>query len=294
VPRSDAAFESDVPLAPLTWFKIGGPVELLARPRTPNELSQLMKRSHGEGAPLRVIGGGSNILVSDAGVRGTVVALTATPFKTLVRTGEETMQCGAGARLTRLVNSLADWGLSGGEGITGVPGTLGGALRSNAGTSAGEVGQIVKRVWALKPDGEEVSLSGPECEFAYRQSALGEFVILGAALLAKRSQPDEIRAKMSEITAHRAATQPRGVRSAGCIFKNPVGTTAGRLLDELGLKGMTRGEARVSPVHANFIEAGKGATANDVKALIDEMGRRAAEERGVTMELQIELWGFDS
>ena len=290
---SEAPYIERVPLGPLTWFKIGGLADLLARPRTPDELADLLKRSNDEGVPVRVIGGGSNVLVADTGFRGTVVALTAPPFKSLARTGDDAVQCGAGGKLGRLANALADWGLKGGEGLAGIPGTVGGALRTNSGTSAGEIGSIVKRVWALDRDGSPVTLSGPECEFGYRQSALGDLVILGAELLTSHGDVSRIRAAMKELRDHRAKTQPKGVRSAGCVFKNPEGTSAGKLLDELGVKEMRKGEARVSPMHANFIEAGPGAKAADVVWLIDEMKRVAFEQRGVTLELQLELWGFD-
>ena len=242
--------------------------------------------------PLRVLGAGSNVLVADEGVRGMVVRLAAPPFKDLARVGEEIVHCGGGSRLSRVVNALADWGLTGAEGLAGIPGTVGGALVMNAGTSAGEIGPLVRKVWALEPDGTTVALAPSDCRFDYRSSALAGKLILGAELVLSSGDAPAIRARLDELDAKRRASHPHGVRTAGCVFKNPPGERAGVLLDEAGLKGSTKGGARVSPVHANFIEAEPGARAADVTALIDEMRRRVREERGIELELELELWGF--
>jgi UDP-N-acetylmuramate dehydrogenase len=283
----------EAPLARFTTFGVGGPAEILAHPRSPEELAALVRRAHKTGMPLRVLGAGSNVLVADEGVRGMVVRLAAPPFKELALVGEEIVHCGGGSRLSRVVKALADWGLTGAEGLAGIPGTVGGALVMNAGTSAGEIGPLVRRVWALEPDGSAVSLAPSDCRFEYRSSALGGKLILGAELLLSSGEASAIRARLDELHAKRKGSQPRGVRTAGCVFKNPPGERAGALLDESGLKGFTKGCARVSPVHANFIEAESEARAADVKALIDEMRRRVREERGIELELELGLWGFE-
>jgi len=292
--RALPSIERNAPLGPQTWFGVGGAAEILARPRSPEELAALVERSHGEGKRLRVLGAGSNVLVADSGVKGVVVLLSAPPFKSLVRKDETTVQVGAGSRLSRLVSAAEDWALSGAEGLAGIPGTVGGALRMNSGTPVGEIGPLVRRVWALSAEGRALTLSGPDCSFSYRSSSLGDKVILGAELSFVRGDPAEIRRRTESLFSHRAETQPPAAsRHAGCVFKNPPGIAAGRLLDELGLKGRSVGGARVSEVHANFIEVREGAKAADVKALIDEMRRAAREEKGVELELQLDLWGFD-
>lgn len=283
----------EAPLGAFTTFGVGGPAEILAHPRTPEDLATLMKRAHETGTPVRVLGAGSNVLVADEGVRGMVVRLAGPRFKDLARVGDELVHCGGGARLARVVSALADWGLSGAEGLAGVPGTVGGALVMNAGTGDGEIGPLVRQVWALEPDGTQVRLTGGECRFEYRASALRGKLILGAELLLSSGESAKVRAKIDGLEARRRESQPSRVRTAGCVFRNPPGERAGKLLDEAGLKGFTKGGARVSPVHANFIETENGARAADIKSLIDEMRRRVRDERGTELELELNLWGFD-
>jgi UDP-N-acetylmuramate dehydrogenase len=285
--------EPEVSLAPLTWYGVGGPAEVLARPLTPEEAAELVRRACAEGAPVRVLGAGSNLLVADRGVRGLVLVLSSPPFTHLARVADDVVHAGAGCRLRRLVESAADWGLGGLEGLAGVPGTVGGALVSNAGTSEGEIGPAVSKVWALEPDGGRAELSATDCRFGYRSSALRGTAILGAELALRRAGPAEIFARMDSLAARRKASQPEGRRTAGCVFRNPAGVPAGRLLDELGLKGFAAGGARVSEVHANFIETAEGATAADVVAVIRECRRRAMDARGVALELEIATWGFE-
>jgi len=285
--------EAQVSLASLTTFGVGGPADVLAQPESPEEAAEVVRRAASEGERLRILGAGSNVLVSDTGVRGTVMLLSAAPFKSLSRAGSDVVHVGGGARLSRLVGALADWGLSGAEALGGIPGTVGGALVMNAGTRNGETGPLVRRVWALSFEGETLTLSGPECGFAYRSSGLGGHVVLGAELLLSRGNPSEIRERTEGLLARRRESQPRGARTAGCIFKNPPGRSAGAILDELGCKGLSHGEARVSEVHANFIEARKGAAAANIMWLVDEMRRRVREDRGIELETEIELWGFE-
>ena len=145
----------------------------------------------------------------------------------------------------------------------------------------------------LEPDGTEAILTAGDCRFEYRTSALRGRLILGAELLLSNGNSGDVRSRLVELQAKRRRSQPLGARTAGCVFKNPPGERAGKLLDEAGLKGFTKGGARVSPVHANFIQAEPGACAADVKFLIDEMRRRVREARGIELEMELELWGFD-
>lgn len=285
--------DRDVPLGPLTTFGVGGPADVLARPESPEEAAEIVSRAASRGERLRILGAGSNVLVADGGVRGTVMILSAGPFKALTRAEKNVVHVGGGARLARLVGALADWGLAGAEGLGGIPGTVGGALVMNAGTREGETGPLVRQVWALSPAGDPLTLSGPECGFAYRSSDLLGLVILGAELLLAPGRAAEVRERTDKLLAQRRRSQPRGVRTAGCVFKNPPGDSAGAFLDAAACKGLARGAARVSEVHANFIEAQKGATAVDIMWLVGEMRRRVREARGIELETEIELWGFD-
>jgi UDP-N-acetylmuramate dehydrogenase len=215
--RASEFTEREALLAPLTTFKVGGPAEELARPRTPEEAASLVARARKDGRPLHVLGAGSNVLVSDAGVRGTVLYLAESPFKYLARTASEAVQVGAGGRLSRVVAACADWGLTGAEGLAGIPGTVGGALCMNAGTREGEIGPLVKRVWTLGWSGAPETLSKADCEFGYRSSALAGRIVLGAELELSRAEPDDIRTRMDALLAQRRETQPRGVRTAGSL-----------------------------------------------------------------------------
>lgn len=294
---SEPVFEpirENVPLGPLTTLKVGGPAQFLSRPRTVEELARILERSSGEGLAVRVLGAGSNVLVSDAGVRGLVLVLSEGPFRAISRKEDLVVQCGAGVSLPRLLLCLLDWGLTGAECLAGIPGTVGGALVMNAGASTGEIGALTRRLWAVSVSGEPVELSQTDCGFAYRSSDLGDKVVIGAELLLTRSPPAEIRSRMDRLLEERRRLQPpSGARTAGSTFKNPPGKKAGELLEKAGLKGFYIGGARVSDAHANFIETKEGVGAEDVMGLISEMRRRVREQFDIELELEIDLWGFE-
>ena len=277
------------PLAPHTWMGIGGPVEFFAEPRSVDELQALVKRAAAEGLPIRMLGGGSNVLVRDEGVPGVVVRLSSPAFAD-IQVNKQTVTAGGGARLGNVISSAVRAGLGGLETMVGIPGTIGGALHGNAGSSGGDIGQWTCQAEVMTRSGEIVSRQREDLVFAYRQSSLDELVILSAQFQLESDDPQELTKRMQKQWIVKKAGQPLAHQSAGCIFKNPRGISAGMLIDQAGLKGTRIGGAEVSDRHANFIVVDRDASSNDVLQLIDAMRSRVAEQLGVELELEIDIW----
>jgi len=286
-------FESIVrcgePLAPHTWFHLGGPAEYFAEPRTVEELQTLVRRSVDEGIQLRLLGGGSNILVRDEGVPGMVVRLTAPVFNEIHAKGRRVI-AGGGAKLGHLISVGVREGLAGLEPLVGIPGTVGGALHGNAGSRGGDIGQWTCRATVMTRSGELLVRERDDLTFAYRESSLDELVIVEAEFELEQEDPEELTKRMQKYWIVKKAAQPLGHQSAGCIFKNPRGMSAGMLIDQAGLKGSRVGGAEVSDLHANFVVADSSATTQDVLRLIDLIRSRVAERLGVELETEIEIW----
>ncbi|HEX5442488.1 MAG TPA: UDP-N-acetylmuramate dehydrogenase [Pirellulales bacterium] len=279
----------DEPLAPHTWLHVGGPAEYFAEPRSPDELAALVRRCRDDELPVRILGGGSNILVRDEGVPGVVIRLADPGFADIERLGRR-LTAGGGAKLGHLISTAVREGLAGLEALVGIPGTIGGALHGNAGSRGGDVGQWASRATVMTAAGEVVERARDELVFAYRQSSLDELVILSAEFELDEEDPDELTKRMQKQWIVKKASQPLGHQSAGCIFKSPSGLNAGVLIDQAGLKGTRVGGAEVSDRHANFIIAEPGATSHDVLRLIDLVRSRVADRSGVELELEIEVW----
>jgi UDP-N-acetylmuramate dehydrogenase len=281
---------ADEPLAPLTWFRLGGPAEFLARPRTIDELAALFRRCRAEDLPLRVLSGGSNVLVRDDALRGVVIHLESPAFAD-VTMDERGVGAGAAVPLTALISQTARAGLAGLETLTGIPGTVGGALRGNTGGRQGTIGQFVRRVTVLNDAGEIQVRERDDLAFGYRSSNLDEPVILAAELDLEREDPESVVKRMRRIWIVKKENQPYGHQSSGCIFKNPnPEMSAGLLVEQAGLKGARIGGAEVSDRHANYIIAQPGATAADVLALIDRIRESVEKQFGYELELQIQVW----
>ncbi|HJS07155.1 MAG TPA: UDP-N-acetylmuramate dehydrogenase [Pirellulales bacterium] len=276
-------------LGPHTWFGLGGPAEYFAEPGTIEELAALVRRCHDEGVTIRVLGGGSNLLVRDEGVSGVVLRLSATAFND-IRVKDQKLVAGGGARLGHVVSTAVREGLAGLEPLVGIPGTLGGALRGNAGSHGGDVGQWVVRTTTMSRSGELVERSRNELVFSYRQCNIDDLVILGCEFELEPEDPQELTKRMQKNWIIKKADQPLGHQSTGCIFKNPRGISAGMLIDQAGLKGARVGGAEVSDRHANFIIAEPDATSRDVLQLIDLVQRTVSERLGVELETEIEVW----
>lgn len=277
------------PLARHTWFQLGGPAEYFAEPNSVEELAALVRRCREAQVPVRLLGGGSNILVRDEGLPGLVVHLSAPAFTDITVAGQ-VLSAGGGAKLGHVISAAVREGLAGLETLVGIPGTLGGALHGNAGSRGGDIGQWTCRATVMDRSGEILNRDREDLVFAYRQSSLDELVILGAQFRLERDDPDDLTKRMQKQWIVKKAAQPLSHQSAGCIFKNPRGMSAGMLIDQAGLKGTHVGQAEVSDRHANFIVAAPGATSRDVLELIQLVKGHVQERLGIELETEIEVW----
>lgn len=275
------------PLAPLTTWRIGGPAELYLEPRNVEELAETVALLRKSGVPYRVLGGGSNLLVADKGVRGAVVSLSRL---STVKRGEGLLEVDAGARLLEVVRIAATAGLKGFENLAGIPGRVGGAVFGNAGSRYGAIGDLVISLDLMEPDGALRRVVPGPSFFRYRGSEVGGRIVVRALLAGGDADPRLLRARVRELVKERRLSQPGWVGNAGCVFKNPKGDAAGRLIDASGCKGLRSGAAFVSNRHANFIENGGKATASDVLRLVDLVRDRVRKSHGVDLELEVRRW----
>jgi UDP-N-acetylmuramate dehydrogenase len=289
--------EQNAPLAKYTAARMGGSAEWLYVTRaqdTLDDLIEVVTTAWSENLPVRITGGGANILVSDKGVRGLVAVNHITHIDFGAWHDGRNVAVTSGTGLLMLARQCATRGLTGMEWAVGVPGTVGGAIVNNAGAHGTEMAQRVADVVVLEPSGVKL-YSNAELDFAYRYSALKaredkRFLVLLATLALKPAKPDMIQHKMAEFNTYRKRTQPPGA-SLGSIFKNPPGDYAGRLIETCGLKGHTIGSAQVSPVHANFFINVGNATASDYYALIRHVQATVHHKTGIELELEVELVG---
>lgn len=277
------------PLAPFTWFRLGGPADFFAEPTSTEELQALVRACHSEGLPLHVLGSGSNLIVRDEGVRGVVIHLSAAHFSAIQISGNQ-VEAGGGAKLAHVISTCVREGLGGIEQLVGIPGTLGGALHGNAGTETGDIGQWTESAKVMLRDGAIVERLRGDLRFAYRQSSLDELVILSARLTLDREDPETLTKRMQKFWILKKASQPGGIQPAGCIFKNPSGATAASLIESAGLRGARVGQVEVSGQHPNFFLAGQGATSQNVLDLMEHVRQVVHERLGVRLEPQIEVW----
>jgi len=281
--------QEKVPLADRTWFKLGGAAQYFAEPRSVDELSAVVKRCRDEGLSVRVLGGGSNVLVRDDGVAGMTISLDHPAFCE-IKLNKNRISIGGGAHLANVITIAVGAGLAGLEPLVGIPGTVGGALHGNSGTHGGDIGQWATRATVMTRTGEILHREHNDLVFAYRQSSLDELVILDAEFELEEDDPVELTKRMQKQWIVKKANLPMAHENTGCIFKNPRGMSAGMLIDQCGLKGERVGNVEVSQRHANFFVAGKGATAKEVLQLIDVIRTRVAERMGVELETGIEIW----
>jgi UDP-N-acetylmuramate dehydrogenase len=281
----------DEPLAKYTTFKIGGPADAFVDAQSKTEVLAVLRASREFSVPLFILGWGSNILVKDRGVRGITLRL-AGEFARVEFLEGGLVRAGSAVRVPQLVVACAERGLSGLEPIVGVPGSVGGALAMNAGTRDGEIGPLVEEVEAADPAALDVrSLLKPELAFSYREGPLKNLVALSVLLRLKPGIKGDIMAVVARYQQKRQQTQPIHTFNVGSTFKNPPGRFAAKMIEELGLKGHVIGGARVSPLHANFIENFAGAKASDVLALVDLIRERARAIFGVGLELEMRVVG---
>ena len=273
-----------------TTFHIGGPASLFIKAQDKKELKSLLSILPKTATPYYILGGGSNLLVGDKGVDGVVIKLEGT--FTEVAFKKETLLAGAGVELAPLRREACKRGLSGLEFTAGIPGTVGGAIIMNAGISPTEnMGKLVKRVEIMDKTGKIKWLLPKAIDFGYRHSSLPRgAIVLQAELRLKKAPLPSIRKKLRVLWDKKKETQPLAEKSAGCIFKNPPGQSAGALIEKAGLKGKSCGGAAISTVHANFIINRGGAKAKDVLKLIEKVKSKVFNKFGITLEPEIKIW----
>jgi UDP-N-acetylmuramate dehydrogenase len=287
----------DVPLAAWTTFKVGGPADLVLETRSGDEIVAALRIARAHGCPVRVLGGGSNVLVPDGGVRGLVLRPRGGEVSLV---GADLVKADAAVTINGLVRWTINRGLAGLEAWAGTPGTVGGAIYGNAHWKQVNIGDLVESVRLARPDGTLLQAPADRMEFGYDDSRLkrtGELLVWAAFRVAPGAAPDRLRATARESLAFRKRTQPLESPSAGCIFMNPdpsrdrmppgIPPSAGALVDRAGLKGASIGGAQVSMTHANFIINTGAATAHDIAALIDRCKTEVREQFGVTLREEI-------
>jgi UDP-N-acetylmuramate dehydrogenase len=284
------------PLSRHTSLRIGGPADAWVDVESVAELSDLLALAHGAsaGSPVFILGSGTNVLVSDRGVRGIVVHLGG-GFRFVewsVAGDHATVHAGASVPFKMLVYDAVERGFSGLEFGEGIPGSVGGGLTMNAGAFGGEIGRVVDRLEGVHPGGRVEELPRDRLIFGYRRLELPPgWIITGVRLRLERGDAVEMRARVAAARETRKKSQPLGLPNAGSVFKNPRHAFAGRLLEEAGLKGLERGGARISERHANVIVNQGGATAEDVRSLMEEMRERVYARSGIRLEPEVKLVG---
>ncbi len=285
----ESIIRKDVPLGPLTWFGLGGPAKYLIEPQDTDELSAVVRRLHQERIPVYVLGRGANLLVNDQGVDGAVIQLNSPAF-TAVDIAGALVRAGGGADMHKLLIQLARAGLAGMECLAGIPGTVGGEVRMNAGGAYGDIGSSVLDVTVMDSTGTIYTRRREDLCFEYRKSNINAKFILAATFELQPGNPEPLAARMKEIWMYKNSSQPLGANSAGCIFRNYNGKSAGAIIDQAGLKGMCIGSAQVSTHHANFIVADKGGSAADVLKLIDLVKKTVHDKMNIPLETEVVVW----
>ena len=282
----------DEPLAKHTTLRIGGPADVYVEPASEADLVAAVKFCHERSLPFFVIGRGSNLLVRDGGFRGVAICLAQPNFSRIEVAGER-LHCGAGAKLNNIANEAKRNGLGGVEFLEGIPGSVGGALRMNAGAMGCATFNVIESVRFMDHTGKIQERSRAGMPVEYRCCPLlKDHIALGAVFRCLPAPREEIEKRMKEFSERRWASQP-AAPSAGCTFKNPATISAGKLIDELGLKGTRVGGAAVSTEHGNFIVNDGNATARDVLELIAILQQQAKTERGIELQTEVEIIGAD-
>jgi UDP-N-acetylmuramate dehydrogenase len=283
----------DEPLASRTSFGIGGPADFFVELSRPKAIEELIGGCVERGIPYLLLGAGTNLLIADAGVNGLVVRVVNRDHEVDGRV----VRAGAGLKMMRLARIVADAGLRGFEFAIGVPGTVGGAVYQNAGCWGKELREVLVEVDGFMPGGiGKVSWKPADLKFGYRTSALREGalkggLVVGATIQLERGDGEEAKALMAKLTRERNETQPIKTKNCGSVFKNPPGDSAGRLVQAAGLKGAREGNAVVSTMHGNFIVNEGGATAADVKTLIERIQAEVRRRFNIELEAEVEMAG---
>ena len=279
------------PMAAYTTLGVGGPADYFIGAYNTEALSKIIKLANTNSIPWMIIGDGSNLLVSDKGIRGCVIHLEG-DFESISINGN-TLKCGSSAKVSKIADEAARQSLSGLEGVGTVPGSVGGAVVMNAGTHRGYIDEVITKVCVIDSEGESKELSKRDCGFAYRESKFQNdksLIITFVEMLLKQGDGKLIANHLAEVRKHRQETQPQG-KSAGCFFKNPENNSAGRLIEKAGCKGMKFGGAVVSDIHCNFIMNSGNASAADLWHLSQTVKQKVLDSSGIELEYEVRLIG---
>lgn len=290
LPPVRGSITRDAPLKDLVWFRVGGPAEVLFRPADADDLAAFIAAKP-EDLRVSVIGVGSNLLVRDGGIPGAVVRLSSAFGK--IECDGARVRAGAAALDGAVARAAADAGIAGLEFLRGVPGTIGGALKMNAGCYGREIKDIFVEALAIDEKGNKIRLSSADMDFEYRKArgARDGLIFVEAIFEGTRDDPAAIKARMEELSANREASQPIKSKTGGSTFKNPPGHKAWQLIDQAGCRGLMVGAAQVSEKHTNFLINTGEATATDIEALGEEVRRRVRDKSGITLEWEIKRVG---
>ncbi len=291
----DGLLERDVPLSPLTTYRLGGPARYFAEVADREELQVIASSGVASQMPVLILGRGSNLVVADSGFAGLVVHLGEAFSRLEIDSAALTVSAGGAVALPKLARAVVDSGLTGLEFFVGVPGSVGGAVRQNSGCFGTETSDRLLFADLIDLSSGQARLSTPaELDLGYRHSNVAsQEVVVEARFRLSRGDTQEARAEMRRITRWRRDNQPGGTLNAGSVFKNPAHISAGELIDTLGLKGMRHGGVSVSEKHANFFVADADASADDIRALVHEVKDRVFELSGTMLEPEIQLVGFE-
>ena len=281
-------FEQE-PLAPRTWLRIGGPAEYFAEPTTVEELQAIVRGCRERELPVRLLGGGSNVVIPDEGLPGVVISLEAPAF-CQIETEKARIRAGGGVRMIHLLATAAREGLAGLEPLAGIPGTVGGALHGNAGTPNVDIGQWTHSALVMTRSGEIRRRERDEIHFGYRSSSLNELAILEGTFELESDDPIAVTRRLQTTWITQRARQPKGDVPCAMVFKGEGGIDPGELIDQAGLRRTRVGNAEVSDEHPNFMLAHPGCTAADIVQLVELMRGQVHERLGVELETQLEIW----
>ncbi|MCB5177132.1 UDP-N-acetylmuramate dehydrogenase [Microvirga lenta] len=291
MPDLRGKLEANAPTAPLSWFRTGGPAQVLFSPADEDDLAYFLARLD-PAMPVLVVGLGSNLLIRDGGWEGVVIRLGKGFADIAIEPGQR-IRAGAGAADVKVARTAAEAGIAGLSFLRGIPGTIGGALRMNGGAYGGETKDVLVEARGITRAGEKVAFTNRQMGFTYRHSSVPEDVIFTEALFEGRpGDPEAILAEMNAITEARSSTQPVNTRTGGSTFKNPPGRKAWELVDAAGCRGLRIGEAQVSEMHCNFLINHGSASAADIEGLGEEVRRRVRENSGIELEWEIKRVGL--
>lgn len=277
-------------LAPLTWFRVGGPAQVLFTPADEDDLAYFLARLPAD-IPVYTIGVGSNLIVRDGGVEGVVIRLSPRGFGE-IKTEADTVRAGTATLDKRVAEAAAAASIGGLEFYFGIPGSIGGALRMNAGANGGETKDVLVEARGVTRSGEKVTFSNTEMKFVYRGNGVDPSIVFTSALFRGRmADPEAIRARMTEVQQHRETAQPIREKTGGSTFKNPPGHSSWKLVDAAGLRGFRVGGAQVSDMHCNFLINTGDATAHDIETLGETVRARVKAHSGIELQWEIKRIG---